>query len=481
MKLHIRILKTILVQYLFCLVGLLLLSCSSNDNQSKINTVSNPVNQVDSLLVTDQYAEKEVEVETPIAKVERILNELGDPLNVDTLILSHMNLEEIPDLSKYTNLKYLDLSHNAITNLNWRAFMKEDGRDHYQDNLEYLNLSNNQIHKGLPYLLGNNFPQLKVLNLSHNQLPFFFIGGSPSIEEGSYDFPLTTIDLSFNLLTEVQINCQYVDSILVSDNLNLSKIVLDTAHVGYIKYPINNHVNIIHSEEIPIYDEPITGLKETDFLQAEYYSKSELDIHPYYADLFTRDQLDEINAIEGSWIYSYCQVYYAPDSLFKLFEIGTERMMGYYPINDHMSYLHFNSEVFVTSIDEVEQFVKIDEGKYLILHSGGSLINTYVGLIEGGAVLISIDNKEGQNTLEISQTNVISYYQHSDVDRENILEYDEDNKRIRYGYGHNLYHIEYEEPKDTIYWYEGSYIYTNGEFIKESSKKEVYYYDLSNH
>ena len=453
------------IQILQSVLVFLLISCSSGSNHNEFENSANQIEPVDSSLSTHQQEEKIVEVETPKAKVERILYELGDPLNVDTLILSHMNLEEIPDLSKYTNLKYLDLSHNEIIYLNWKAFTKEEHRTYVNDRLMYLNLSDNEISEGVPLLYGYHFSQLNVLDLSNNKLSSFFIEG---------DSEFTTIDLSSNHLTEVQIECKYVDSILVSSNLNLSKVVMDTSSVGYLNYFINKRVNLIHSKEIPVY-EPISELKDNDSLQLEYYIKRELEENAYYAEVFSLDQLKELNEIRGHWMDAWCEILYSPDSVFKIFAISGYSI-GTYQVDYFKGFLHYGSEILDGDFDKIEEILKIDEGKYLILHYGGGRSHSFRSEATGQATLVSIENTEHSTHGNVTIKDIVSVSQSNLTSEDFILKYDPESKRIQYS-------CESDFPQlhgiDSVYRYEGSFKYKDGDFVEEYSKMEAQYYEIT--
>ena len=97
---------------------------------------------------------------------------------ITALDLSFKNINELPDLSKYTNLKILDCNNNTITLLN-----------NLPQKLEILNCSNNKITElnNLPQSLKklscvnniitnlDNLPKsLKKLYCSNNRLKYYF-------------------------------------------------------------------------------------------------------------------------------------------------------------------------------------------------------------------------------------------------------------------------------------------------------------------
>lgn len=80
---------------------------------------------------------------------------LNEETRVTELDLSNRNLKKLPDLSKYTNLKKLNISYNQLTSI-----------DGIPNSVEELDCSSNYIFK-LPEHLP---PKLRILNCFLNQL-----------------------------------------------------------------------------------------------------------------------------------------------------------------------------------------------------------------------------------------------------------------------------------------------------------------------
>ena len=87
-------------------------------------------------------------------EIEEYLNSLDD--NVEEIKLSYKNLKELPNLSKFKNLKYLYCSHNNLTSL----------PENLPNSLKILDCYNNKLTR-LPENLPNS---LELLYCNNNKL-----------------------------------------------------------------------------------------------------------------------------------------------------------------------------------------------------------------------------------------------------------------------------------------------------------------------
>lgn len=117
--------------------------------------------------------------------------------------LSNDSIVDFPDLSAYS-IKTLDLSGNLLDTIIPRFLPKK---------LEKLNLSHNQ-YSGWLKIEKNSFSTLKELNLSYNKLKRIYVSD-----------PLYRIILSYNDLTDVDINHKNIQYLDVSYNSNMSERV----------------------------------------------------------------------------------------------------------------------------------------------------------------------------------------------------------------------------------------------------------------
>ncbi len=477
MKFQISIMKTKPVQFLLCIMGLILVGCSQNNDQGETKAISNRVKQVDSSLLTNQQDEKIVREEAAKDKVERILEALGDPLKVDTLVLSNMNLEEIPDLTRYSNLKYLDLSNNAIEHLNWKAIMMYRHHLYNHKSLEYIDLSNNKIIKGIPFINSYDFPNLKGLNLSNNGLSKFFIKGNGR---------LNTLDLSSNDLINVQIECQYIDSLNISNNAQLLNVVIDTLSIGYLKHSSPLSYNLMHSEAIPIALEQSSLLKPNDSLQLEYYKKKTYSKGQLPTEMFTLDELKEwANEYEHTFINDFkVQVIYSSDSAFKIYEIIGDCIIGMYDENMFSShYMHYNlkDSIIISELQlmKIERMAKMPDGKYLIIQYGENRnasgyesyataellsLNKDSYIFHTIPMSINLPTTEDGDEFKILEWDLFLTEGYIGEIDEPKIEYNEKDKRLSYCYSHDLIICC---GLDTAFRSEGSYLYINGKFIQD--------------
>lgn len=332
-----------ITKYIWLIVSLIGLSCSQKNNEH------------DSFKNAFEGLNNE-------KRLELILKDLGNPLTVDTLILSHFDLREIPDLSRYSNLRYLDLSNNAIEHLNWKAIMTNNFHIYGHKTLEYIDLSNNKISKGIPFINSYDFPNLKRLNLSNNRLSKFFIKGSGR---------LNTVDLSSNDLINVQIESQFIDSLNISNNSQLLNVVMDTSSIGYLNDISTSSYNLILSEEFPVTLKEGSMLKPNDSLQLKYYEKKVYSLGWLPIDMFTLTELKEwANEYQHTFINDF-KVIHSTDHEFKIYEIIGEHEVGTFNrINMfYEHFIHFNlkdtAKISKIELLDIDRIVKMPDDKYL--------------------------------------------------------------------------------------------------------------------
>lgn len=135
-------------------------------------------------------------------KLENITKNLKSGNVYEELDLSNLNLEVIPDLSKYT-IKKLDLSHNKITKFK---------PDHLPLSLEKLDISHNKIESRMA-IKCKNF-NLKELNVSFNK-----------IQSASISCNLNRIEINDNDLNYLDISVRALNYLDVSNNPRFSTIV----------------------------------------------------------------------------------------------------------------------------------------------------------------------------------------------------------------------------------------------------------------
>ncbi|XP_069828560.1 oligodendrocyte-myelin glycoprotein isoform X2 [Dendropsophus ebraccatus] len=127
--------------------------------------------------------------------------------NITQLNLSYNHLSDLDhQLTRFTNLRTLDLSHNLLKNLPshlprslWEVYAAHNNitllhklDTAYQWNLRVLDLTRNSLQRTV--FINNTLTSLQVLNLSHNQL-WTVPTNMPS--------NILTIDLSYNFLTQI--------------------------------------------------------------------------------------------------------------------------------------------------------------------------------------------------------------------------------------------------------------------------------------
>ncbi|WP_165601850.1 leucine-rich repeat domain-containing protein [Chryseobacterium contaminans] len=139
-------------------------------------------------------------------KLENITKNLKSGNVYEELDLSNLNLEVIPDLSKYT-IKKLDLSHNNITKFK---------SDLLPLALEKLNISHNKIDSALTIQKIENCKKfnLKELNVSFNK-----------IQSISISCNLHTLEVNNNDIKYLDISDKYLNYLDVSNNPRFSNIV----------------------------------------------------------------------------------------------------------------------------------------------------------------------------------------------------------------------------------------------------------------
>lgn len=157
-------------------------------------------------LFSCQFGSKNGIVESTSVKESTKLEQLL-ALSVDSVIatcdLSNDSIVDFPDLSAYS-IKTLDLSGNLLDTIIPRFLPKK---------LEKLNLSHNQ-YSGWLKIKKNSFSTLKELNLSYNKLKRIYVSD-----------PLYRIILSYNDLTDVDVNHKNIQYLDVSYNSNMSERV----------------------------------------------------------------------------------------------------------------------------------------------------------------------------------------------------------------------------------------------------------------
>ena len=155
-----------------------------------------PVNQEVRKKIVENVSIKE------LTKLEQLyLLSFDSVMNVCDL--SNDSIVDFPDLSAYS-IKTLDLSGNLLDTIIPRFLPKK---------LEKLNLSHNQ-YSGWLKIEKNSFSTLKELNLSYNKLKRIYVSD-----------PLYRIILSYNDLTDVDINHKNIQYLDVSYNSNMSERV----------------------------------------------------------------------------------------------------------------------------------------------------------------------------------------------------------------------------------------------------------------
>lgn len=117
--------------------------------------------------------------------------------------LSNDSIVDFPDLSAYS-IKTLDLSDNLLDTI-IPCFLPK--------RLEKLNLSHNR-YSGWLKIEKNSFSALKELNISYNKLKRIYVSD-----------PLYRIILSYNDLTDVDINHKNIQYLDISYNSNMSERV----------------------------------------------------------------------------------------------------------------------------------------------------------------------------------------------------------------------------------------------------------------
>ncbi|CAI9610169.1 unnamed protein product [Staurois parvus] len=171
--------------------------------------------------------------------------------NIIHLNLSYNQLSDIDhQLTRFTNLRFLDLSHNLLSNLPshlprslWELYASNNSikvlhklDTTYQWNLKVLDISKNSLQKTV--FINNTLISLQLLNLSYNQL-WTVPTNMPS--------NILTIDLSNNSLTQI------LQGSLVRMP-KLQKLYLHNNRFTYI--PTHAFDHLTHVTEITLYNNP---------------------------------------------------------------------------------------------------------------------------------------------------------------------------------------------------------------------------------
>nr|DBA33337.1 TPA: hypothetical protein GDO54_001036 [Pyxicephalus adspersus] len=171
--------------------------------------------------------------------------------NITHLNLSYNQLSDIDhQLTKFTNLRFLDLSHNLLNNLPshlprslWELYASNNSikvlhklDTAYQWNLKVLDLSKNSLQRTV--FINNTLISLQLLNLSFNQL-WTVPTNMPT--------NILTIDLSNNYLIQI------LPGTLVRMT-KLQKLFLHNNRFTYI--PTNAFDHLTHLLEITLYNNP---------------------------------------------------------------------------------------------------------------------------------------------------------------------------------------------------------------------------------
>ncbi|XP_053560478.1 oligodendrocyte-myelin glycoprotein [Bombina bombina] len=171
--------------------------------------------------------------------------------NITNLNLSYnqfVNLDS--QLTKFTNLRSLDISHNFLRNLPshlpkslWEVYASNNNIKDlhkldtaYQWNLKVLDMSRNRLQRTI--LINNTLGSLQLLNLSSNRLWTVPTNMPHNVK---------TIDLSNNLLTQI------LQGTLVRMS-SLRKLYLHSNRFTYI--PKNAFDQLTNLQEITLYDNP---------------------------------------------------------------------------------------------------------------------------------------------------------------------------------------------------------------------------------
>lgn len=136
---------------------------------------------------------------------------------VDTLIWSNIGFDTIPDVSKFRHLKYLDLSSNHIKSFHSLDLLTRDSLHNLiPSQLQYLDLSDNEITGSFIIQLFRFFPELRYLNVSNNSIEnFSFLGYTKE--------PMEYVNCSNNDLKSLFLNDK-INYLNISNNPNLSHV-----------------------------------------------------------------------------------------------------------------------------------------------------------------------------------------------------------------------------------------------------------------
>ncbi|KAM4794893.1 oligodendrocyte-myelin glycoprotein [Rhinophrynus dorsalis] len=177
--------------------------------------------------------------------------------NITHLNLSHNHLSNLDyQLTRFTNLRSLDLSYNLFRNLPahlprslWEVYAANNNikvlhklDTAYQWNLKVLDLSSNRLQRTV--LINNTLSSMQLLNLSNNQL-----WTVPT----NMPYNIQTVDLSSNSLIQILPGT-------LARLFKLKKLYLHNNRFTYI--PNNAFNQLTHLQEITLYNNP-WACKET--------------------------------------------------------------------------------------------------------------------------------------------------------------------------------------------------------------------------
>lgn len=152
--------------------------------------------------------------------------------HITSFSASDVGIQEInrDDFKSFKSLSTLDLSNNNITNLGNVVFL-------HLESLEVLNLSNNSIETIHVNTFDECSKNLILVDLSNNQLKEIHANVFTNIGKSSTNAQLNfahnqidtiistvmintfeTIDISYNLLKKLNLNCTSIDNLLLNDN-----------------------------------------------------------------------------------------------------------------------------------------------------------------------------------------------------------------------------------------------------------------------
>lgn len=409
-------------------------------------------------------------------------------LEIDTIFeldLSGQGLTEVPDLSGYPYLKRLDLSNNKIQLRDYEEFKRLVHDDinnyHYGSmELEYLDLSHNQIgHMDYPFKT-SSFPSLKYLDLSHNKIKRFW----------PYGYNLTKLDLSHNELDSIFILDFEIDTLDLSYNTKLRgqqsvqeslirHIQLDGVNEKRIEF-VHGPVLTIATICVDFPYEP--SEEEVDTSRFEFHLRKNLEESLNLKDPFIKYPIsllyDMVYDENGSHSdISIGRIIESPDKRFKIYQLEGS-YTGAYTNEFWKSYLYTDRKYYFRELEltEIDTVYVLPDNKYLIVHEHGIRVASVYGESRKYADLISITRRE----VQVNPIHTPSYpWHYEEKDRERLelvcggdseshllnIDYNSNNQTLNYEFSNNL--LWCCDANDSTYTFSGTYKYIDGEFVHQ--------------